>query len=76
MIGFDKLWPTIKKQGLSQYKLIHQYNVSPGQLDRLRKNESVTTYTLNVLCKILDCRLEDIAEYVPDPEPEAEPEAE
>lgn len=70
MIVFDKLWETIKKQGLSQYKLIHQYHVSPGQLDRLRKNESVTTYTLNTLCGILNCRLEDIAEYVPDPEPE------
>lgn len=72
MIVFDKLWDTMKAHGVSQYKLINQYQFSAGQLDRLRKNESVTTYTLNTLCKILNCRLEDIAEYVPDPEEENE----
>lgn len=67
MIVFDKLWITMKKQGVSQYKLIKDYGFSTGQLDRLRKNENVNTYTLSQLCKILDCRLEDIAEYRDDP---------
>ncbi len=66
MIVFDKLWETMKKQGVSQYKLIVGYGISTGQLDRLRKNENVNTFTLSQLCKILDCRLEDIAEYVED----------
>ncbi|MCH5201873.1 MAG: helix-turn-helix transcriptional regulator, partial [Oscillospiraceae bacterium] len=48
---------------ISQYKLIKNYNISTGQLDRLRKNGNVSTYTLNQLCEILDCKLEDIAEY-------------
>ena len=51
---------------ISQYKLIKEYKISTGQLDRLRKNGNVNTYTLNELCKILDCRLEDIAEYKKD----------
>lgn len=64
MIVFDKLWKTMKKQGFSQYRLIQEYKVSSGQLDRLRKNGNVSTYTLNQLCKILHCNLEDIAEYI------------
>lgn len=63
MIVFDRLWQTMKQRGISQYKLITEYKVSSGQLDRLRKNENVSTYTLSQLCRILNCRLEDIAEY-------------
>ncbi len=66
MIVFDKLWKTMKDRGISQYKLIQFYKVSSGQLDRLRKNGNVSTYTLNQLCKILNCSLNDIAEYIED----------
>ena len=63
MIVFDRLWQTMKEKGISQFKLINEYHVSSGQLDRLRKNENVSTYTLSQLCRILNCNLEDIAEY-------------
>ena len=63
MIVFDRLWITMKKKGISQYKLIKEFGISTGQLDRLRKNENVNTYTLNQLCKILNCNLEEIVEY-------------
>ena len=66
MIKYDKLWVTMAEKGISQYKLIKDYKFSSGQLDRLRKNENVSTFTLNRLCKILSCRLEDIAEYFDD----------
>lgn len=66
MITFEPLWETLKKREISQYKLIEEYKISTGQLDRLRKNGNVNTYTLNQLCKILDCKLEDIAEYIED----------
>ncbi len=56
----------MQAKGISQYKLIRIYGISTGQLDRLRKNDNVSTYTLNSLCKILDCSLSDIAEYIPD----------
>lgn len=64
MIVYDNLWKTLKKQNISQYKLINTYGISTGQLDRLRKNESVSTNTLDKLCSILNCTLYDIAEHV------------
>lgn len=63
MIVFDKLWTTMKEKGVSQYKLIKEYHFSTGQLDRLRKNGNVSSYTMNQLCEILDCDISDIAEY-------------
>ena len=63
MITFEPLWRTMKEKGISQYKLIKDYKISTGQLDRLRKNENVSTYTLNQLCEILKCDLHDIAQY-------------
>ena len=63
MIVFDKLWKTLREKNISQYQLIKKHGISTGQLDRLRKNQNVNTYTLNELCVILDCKLEDIAEY-------------
>lgn len=63
MINYDKLWITMQNRGITQYKLIHEYNFSAGQLSRLKKNCNVTTLTLNTLCEILDCSIEDIVEY-------------
>ncbi len=63
MIVFDNLWVTMKEKNISQYSLIKNYGFSTGQLDRLRKNGNVNTYTLNQLCKILKCTLNDIAEF-------------
>lgn len=63
MIVFDKLWLTMKDRGISQYKLIKDHQISTGQLDRLRKNGNVSTYTLDQLCTILQCDLADIAEF-------------
>ena len=64
MIVYDRLWTTLRERGISQYKLINDYHISTGQLDRLRKNSDVSTYTLNRLCSILHCDLEDIAQYI------------
>lgn len=63
MIVYDRLWKKLKEKKISQYRLIREYHISTGQLDRLRKNDNISTYTLNRLCEILDCNLEDIAEY-------------
>ncbi len=68
MICFDRLWKTMNKKGITQYKLIKEFGISNGQLDRLRKNENVSTFTLDKLCAILDCSLEEIAEYQKDAE--------
>ena len=66
MIVYDNLWKTMKQRGVSQYALIKEYHISTGQLDRLRKNENVSTFTLDKLCQILNCELSDIASFVKD----------
>lgn len=66
MINYDRLWETMKKKGISQYRLIKYYKVSAGQIGRLKKNMYVSTHTIDFLCAILDCEVEDVMEYVPD----------
>ena len=65
MIVYDRLWKTMEQKQVSQYQLIHTYGFSTGQLDRLHKNGNINAYTLDRLCTILHCGLDDIAEYVP-----------
>ncbi len=69
MISYSKLWETMKQKGVSQYMLIKQYGVSPGQITRMKRNESVSTHTIEMFCRILDCQVSDIMEYVKDETP-------
>ena len=64
MITYRRLWETMREKGMTQYALIHWHGVSPGQLTRLKRNESVSTHTIEVFCQILNCRVEDIMEYI------------
>ena len=64
MISYDKLWGVMKEKGVPQYALIKKHGISPGQITRLKRNESVSTHTIDLFCGILDCRVEDIMEYV------------
>ena len=64
MMSYEKLWEVMKEKGITQYALIKKYNVSPGQLTRLKRNQSVSTHTIEMFCKILNCRVEDIMEYI------------
>ena len=63
MIVYDRLWETMKEKKVSQYHLIKYCKVSAGQIGRLKKNNYVSTHTIDMLCKILDCSVEDIMEY-------------
>lgn len=66
MIKYDPLWRTLREKGISQYQLIKDYGIDKAQLQRLRQNLVVKTLILNRLCQILNCRIEEIMEYVPD----------
>ena len=66
MICYDRLWATLKEKNISQYRLIKDYGIDKAQLHRLRKNMVVKTIVLNNLCRILNCPIESIMEYVPD----------
>lgn len=63
MIVFEKLWATMEKKGVSTYMLREKCGIDNKTIRRLKANDNVETKTLNKLCLILDCRLEDIAEY-------------
>ena len=56
----------MKAHGVSQYALIHKHHISPAQITRLKRNDGVSTHTVNMLCSILDCKVEDIMEYIGD----------
>lgn len=56
----------MKEKGITQYALIKHYNISPGQITRLKRNESVSIHTIELFCKILNCEVGDIMKYVPD----------
>lgn len=66
MIYYDPLWATMKKKNFSTYKLIKEYGFSKGTLDSLKQNRNVSTATLNDICNILSCRIEDVVLFIPD----------
>lgn len=66
MISFAPFWKTLKNKEISQYCLINQYGVSTGTLDAVRKNKSVTLNTIQDLCRILDCDMQDIVTVTKD----------
>ncbi len=68
MISYDNLWKTMREKGITQYALIKKYHISPGQITRLKRNESVSTHTIDMFCKILKCQVCDIMEYIDDDE--------
>lgn len=68
MISYKRFWITLKASNESTYTLINKHHISSSTLDKLRKNKPVTTTTLNDLCRILNCKIEDIIEYIPSDE--------
>lgn len=66
MIVFDKLWHVMRDRGVTTYQLREECGIDSKTIRRLRANDNTETKTLNKLCAVLNCRLEDIAEYVPD----------
>lgn len=65
MINYGPFWKTLMDSSESTYTLINKYRLSSATIERLRKNQPVTTTTINDLCRILNCRIEDVAIYVP-----------
>ena len=66
MIVFDRLWKVMEEKRVSTYQLRERCGIDSKTIRRLRKNDNMETKTLNKLCIALSCRIEDIAEYIPD----------
>lgn len=66
MITYEPLYKTMREKNVTTYKLIKDYGISRSLLDRLRHNKPISTVTLNDLCNILDCRVEDVLTFTKD----------
>ena len=68
MIDYSPFWKTLKQSKESTYTLINTYHISSSTIDKLRKNKPLNTTTINDLCRILNCDVQDICRYVPSDE--------
>ncbi len=66
MIVFDKLWKTMEQKGVTTYKLREECGIDSKTVRRLKANDNIETKTLNKLCAALNCKIEDIMEYIED----------
>ena len=66
MIKFDKLFETMKEKGISTYVLREKCGIDSKTVRRLKANENIETKTLDKLCSVLDCKIEDIVEFIKD----------
>ena len=71
MIRFDRLWKTMEKKNMTTYQLREKCGIDSKTIRRLKANDNIETKTLNKLCAVLGCKLEDIAEYVNEESPRA-----
>lgn len=67
MISYAPLWRTMERKGVTTYQLIQRHSFSRGTLDSLKQGRNISTATLDDLCRILDCRVEEVLEYLPEP---------
>jgi len=68
MISYAPLWRTMEQQGATTYTLQVKGQISSSTVRRLKRDESVSTNTLDALCKVLQCDIVDIISYIPDPD--------
>ena len=66
MISYRLLWETMRRKNITTYALIKNCGFSRGTLDSLKHDRSISTATLDDICRIVGCRVEDVLVYLPD----------
>ena len=66
MISYAPFWETLKAKKVTTYALINHHNISSATINRMKQGGGISTMKIDDLCRILDCRVEDIVLYVPD----------
>lgn len=66
MISYEPLWKTMERKHITTYTLINKYGINPRTINNLKHNKSITLYTLEKLCSVLDCQAESIVVFLPD----------
>lgn len=64
MISYEPLWETMEKQGITTYTLINKHGINPRTINNLKHNKSITMFTLERLCQILDCQAESVVLFL------------
>ena len=66
MISYQPLWETMEREQITTYTLINKYGINPRTIHNLKHNKSITLYTLEKLCSVLECQAESIVHFLPD----------
>lgn len=66
LISYEPLWRTMQLRGATTYTLQVKGGISSSTIRRMKAGDSVSTHTLDLLCQLLDCTLDDIVEFVPE----------
>lgn len=66
MISYEPFWRTLKERNISTYHLINKQGILPDTIQRLRSGRSITTTTINTLCVVIGCTVDEILEFVPE----------
>lgn len=64
MISYAPFWRTLKERGVSTYALINKHGISSATIARMKKGGGISTLKIDDFCRILDCKVEDIIEYI------------
>ena len=64
LISYEPFWKTLKQKNVSTYTLIYKHNISSATIDRMKKGNGISTMKIDDFCKILNCKVEDIIEFV------------
>ena len=65
-IKYDKFWEWTKERGISQYRLVHEFNINPYYLDMLRHDQPMALDTIDKICNALNCDISDVVTHIPD----------
>lgn len=65
MISYSPFWKTLEQSGENWYTLTNKHKMSHSTMHRLKHNKDITTKTINDLCRVLDCKVQDILQYIP-----------
>lgn len=66
MISYKPFFDTIKKKGITQYQLENDYLLSKGTMDRLRSNKNISLFTLEYICKLINCKPNEVFTIIDD----------
>ncbi len=66
MMTYDPFWKTIEEKRITTYALINKHGILPDTIQRLRSGKPITTATIETLCEVIGCKVEDIVQYVPE----------